>query len=181
LVKNLLVPDDIGGIGTVTSWFKKEGDKFQKGEMILELETRKAIVQVDAPEPGMIVRIKAKAGDAVVSRSLLALYVLEGEEVPSELSKPPPPVRLVIRLLDEGKLVTNAKVTIDGRELVLTSEREFALDGLEPGKCIVNVKAPGFLEKVFVFSLEEDSKHDLELVSIQKFTGKAPGTGQKNP
>ena len=115
MVKTFLVPDDIGGIGTVTRWMKKEGEKFEKGEMLLEVETRKAIVQVDAPESGTMVRINAKEGDSVVSRSPLALYVVEGEEVPPEFLKPPAPGALVIRLVDEGKLVSDAKVTEDNR------------------------------------------------------------------
>ena len=178
MVKTFLVPDDIGGIGTVTRWVKKEGEKFEKGEMLLEVETRKAIVQVEAPEPGRMVRISAREGDSVVSRSPLALYVVEGEEVPPEFLKPVAPGVLVIRLLNEGELVTDAKVTLEREELILTKDGEFTINGLAPGRYTANVKAPGFLEKVFVFALREGetSRHELELYSIGNLKGRAEGS-----
>jgi pyruvate/2-oxoglutarate dehydrogenase complex dihydrolipoamide acyltransferase (E2) component len=152
---------------------KKEGEKFAKGELLLEVETRKAIVQIDAPESGMMVRINAKEGDSVISRSTLALYVVEGEAVPPEFLKPVAPVVLVIRLLNEGELVTDAKVTLDRQELALTKDGEFAINGLAPGRYTVNIKAPGFFEKVFVFALGdgETSRHDLELHSMRNLRG----------
>lgn len=154
---------------------KKEGEKFEKGEMLLEVETRKAIVQVDAPESGTMVRINAREGDSVVSRSPLALYVVEGEEVPPEFLKPPAPGALVIRLVNEGKLVSDAKITAEGRELALTKDGEFTMNGLAPGGYTANIKAPGFLEKVFVFALREGetSRHELELHSIAKLKSKS--------
>lgn len=154
---------------------KKEGEKFEKGEMLLEVESRKAIVRVDAPESGRMVRINAKEGDSVVSRSPLALYVVEGEEVPPEFLKPPAPGALVIRLVNEGKLVSDAKVTVEGHELVVTKDGEFAIDGLAHGRYTVNIKAPGFLEKAFVFALREGetSRHELELHSIAKLKSKS--------
>ena len=175
MVKTFLVPDDIGGIGTVMRWMKKEGEKFEKGEMLLEVETRKAIVQVDAPESGTMVRINAKEGDSVVSRSALALYVVAGEEVPPGFLEPVAPGVLVIRLVNEGELVTDARVTLEGRELVLTKDGEFTINGLAPGTYTVNIKAPGFLGKMFVFSLQEGetSRHELELRSIGRPKGKA--------
>ncbi len=175
MVKTFLVPDDIGGIGTVTRWMKKEGEKFEKGEMLLEVETRKAIVQVDAPESGRMVRIKAKEGDSVVSRSTLALYAVEGEELPPELLKPAAPGALFVRLMNEGRMVTDAKVTLEGRELVLTKDGEFTMKGLAPGRYTVKIKAPGFLEKAFVFALREGetARHELELYSVRNLKGKA--------
>ncbi len=174
MVKTFLVPDDIGGIGTVTRWMKKEGEKFEKGEVLLEIETRKAIVQVDAPGSGRMLRINAREGDSVVSRSPLALYAVEGEEVPPEFLKPAAPGALVIRLVNEGKLVSDAKVTVEGRGLAVTKEGEFAVNGLAPGRYTVNIKAPGFLEKAFVFKLREGetSKHELELYSIGNLKSK---------
>ena len=178
MVKTFLVPDDIGGIGTVTRWMKKEGEKFEKGEMLLEVETRKAIVQVDAPESGRMVRINAREGDSVVSRSPLALYIVEGEEVPPEFLKPAAPGVLVIRLVNEGKLVTDARVTLERQELVLSKDGEFTINDLVPGRYTANIKAPGFLEKIFIFALGEGetSRHELELYSIGKLKDEAQGS-----
>src|SRR6267143_1483357 len=147
-------PKDIGGNGTVLRWMKKEGEKFQKGEPLFEVETRKAIVQVDAPEAGTILRISAKEGTAVIGGSAVALYALGGETIPPELLKPPSPATLLIKLLDEeNKLVTAASVTIDGKEMEINAEGAFTISGLSANAYTIMVKAPGFLEKIFVLSL----------------------------
>src|SRR2546427_12230101 len=102
------VPNDIGGNGTVVSWMKREGARFQKGEPMFEVETAKTTIQVDAPEAGTLLRITANQGTAVISGSAGALYAAEGEPGPPELLKPASPATLVIRLLDEESGVITA-------------------------------------------------------------------------
>ena len=171
MVKTMHAPKDIGGNGTVLRWMKKEGEKFQKGEPLFEAETRKAIVQVDAPEAGTILRISAKEGTAVIGGSAVALYAVVGEPVPPELLKPPSPATLLIKLLDEeNKLVTAASVTIEEQEMELTADGAFTISGLSANAYTVMVKAPGFLEKIFVLSLREGetASHELNLHSIER-------------
>ncbi len=174
MVKTMHVPNDIGGSGTVVSWMKKEGAPFQKGEPVFEVETAKATIRVDAPETGTLLRITAKEGTAVISGSAVAVYAVEGEPVPPELLKPASPATLVIRLLDEEKnMVTDARVSVGGKELERAPDGALVIGGLAPGSHTVSVKAPGFLEKIFVLRLAEGetSKHDLSLVSIAKLRG----------
>ena len=171
MVKTILMPNDEVRNGTILRWMKTDGEKFEKGELLLEVETTKTIVQVDAPESGTILRILAKEGTSVIARSPLALYGVEGEEVPPELLKPPSPSTIFIKLLDErSKLVTAASVEVDGKKLALTAEGEFTIDGLPPGTYTLNVRAIGFLEKVFFLKVGEGeiSRHDLTLVSSGK-------------
>ena len=47
--------------GKLISWRKKEGDRVQKGEPLIEIETDKAVVEVEAPADGLLVGIKAAA------------------------------------------------------------------------------------------------------------------------
>ena len=46
MVKNIVMPkvSDVMENGTVTTWLKKEGEKIQKGEPLLEIEVEKAII-----------------------------------------------------------------------------------------------------------------------------------------
>lgn len=50
---------------TVAKWLKKEGDSVAADETILELETDKVTLEVNAPEAGVITRILAQEGDNV--------------------------------------------------------------------------------------------------------------------
>lgn len=181
MVKTMHVPNDIGGAGRVVSWMKKEGALFKKGEPMFEVETAKTTIQVDAPEAGTLLRITANQGTAVISGSAVALYAAEGEPVPPELLKPASPATLVIRLLDEESgLVTDAKVSVSGREFEPAPDGSFMITGLAPTSVTVSVKAPGFLEKILVLRLAEGetAKHELNLVSIERLRGSAKAEKQ---
>ena len=45
--------------GTVIRWLKQEGDAVAKGEPVVEVETEKVIVEVEAPEDGVLLQIVA--------------------------------------------------------------------------------------------------------------------------
>ena len=48
--------------GKLIAWRKKEGDRVTKGEPLLEIETDKAVVEVEAPADGILAGIKAAKG-----------------------------------------------------------------------------------------------------------------------
>ena len=50
---------------TVVSWFKKVGDAVSKGEALLEIETDKAVTQVESPADGVLAEISAGEGTVV--------------------------------------------------------------------------------------------------------------------
>src|SRR3974390_1400746 len=47
--------------GKLLAWRKKEGDRVVKGEPLLEIETDKAVVEVEAPGDGILAGITAQA------------------------------------------------------------------------------------------------------------------------
>ena len=50
---------------TVAQWLKKEGDEVQADEPIVELETDKVTLEVNAPESGVIAKITVAEGENV--------------------------------------------------------------------------------------------------------------------
>ena len=66
--------------GTVLAWFKSPGDSFKRGEVLLELETDKMVVEVPALEDGDLLEILASEQSTVEIGSSLALIGL-GESV----------------------------------------------------------------------------------------------------
>lgn len=51
--------------GTVLRWLKSIGDSVEQGQAIVELETAKALQEVEAPISGKLVKILAPAGQMV--------------------------------------------------------------------------------------------------------------------
>jgi 2-oxoglutarate dehydrogenase E2 component (dihydrolipoamide succinyltransferase) len=72
--------------GTVAQWLVKVGDKVQKGDHIVELETDKVNVEVSADSDGIIKEILKKEGDNVEVDEVIAVIV-EGTEKEIEAPK----------------------------------------------------------------------------------------------
>ena len=51
--------------GTITQWRKQPGDPFKQGEILYDIETEKAILEVEAPCDGTLVEIMAPEGEVV--------------------------------------------------------------------------------------------------------------------
>ena len=65
--------------GEVAAWHKAEGDSVARDELLVEIETDKVVMEVVAPESGILTSIVAAEGDTIESEALLA--VLEVGEV----------------------------------------------------------------------------------------------------
>ena len=51
--------------GTLLKWFKKEGDYVQQGETLFEVETDKAVMEVEAFTSGVLSQILVQEGEKV--------------------------------------------------------------------------------------------------------------------
>jgi 2-oxoglutarate dehydrogenase E2 component (dihydrolipoamide succinyltransferase) len=59
--------------GEIATWHKQEGESVSRDELIVEIETDKVVMEVVAPEDGVISKIHAAEGDTIQSEQLLAL------------------------------------------------------------------------------------------------------------
>ena len=69
--------------GKLVSWLKQEGESVHKGEMLLEVETDKAVVEVEAAADGILAGVTAKPGDVVQVGHTIAWLVQPGEAPPT--------------------------------------------------------------------------------------------------
>jgi pyruvate dehydrogenase E2 component (dihydrolipoamide acetyltransferase) len=69
--------------GKLVSWKKKEGEQVKKGEMLLEVETDKAVVEIEASGDGVLSGVTAKEGDVVPVGQTIAWLLKPGEAVPT--------------------------------------------------------------------------------------------------
>jgi len=51
--------------GKIVRWAKAEGDQVKAGELVAEIETDKAVVEIEAPVAGVLARIEEREGAVV--------------------------------------------------------------------------------------------------------------------
>ncbi|MGZ5080702.1 MAG: dihydrolipoamide acetyltransferase family protein [Usitatibacter sp.] len=81
--------------GKIVSWLKKEGDAIRKGEPLLEIETDKAVVEIEANADGVLAGVKSREGDVVPVGVTIAWILAPGEQPPAESSVAAPSARKV--------------------------------------------------------------------------------------
>jgi pyruvate dehydrogenase E2 component (dihydrolipoamide acetyltransferase) len=74
--------------GLVVQWLKRPGDAVEKGEPLLEVETDKAVVEVESPASGTLAQVTAPEGASVPVGGRIALILLPGEPEPTPSSGP---------------------------------------------------------------------------------------------
>lgn len=119
-------------------WLKSEGDAVREGEPLFELDTSKAVVEVEAFAAGTLARLRAEPGDLVRPHQVVAVLLGAGEELPDE-SIGYQPAQVVVNP-PEGHIATVAKPIERGRATPkakqLASERGIELSqisGTGPG------------------------------------------------
>ncbi|MGK7389939.1 MAG: pyruvate dehydrogenase complex dihydrolipoamide acetyltransferase [Candidatus Cyclobacteriaceae bacterium M2_1C_046] len=66
--------------GTIASWLKKEGDKVSSGDILAEVETDKATMELEAYEDGTLLYIGPKEGEAVPIDGVIAIIGEKGAD-----------------------------------------------------------------------------------------------------
>ncbi len=65
--------------GNIISWLKKEGDRVETGDLLAEVETDKATMEMDSPADGVLLHIAVKEGTVPVD-GIIAVIGEEGED-----------------------------------------------------------------------------------------------------
>jgi pyruvate dehydrogenase E2 component (dihydrolipoamide acetyltransferase) len=74
--------------GRVIRWLSAEGDAVRKGDPLIEVETDKVTVELEAPAGGTLAAVTAQAGDDVPVGTVIALILAAGES-PPRVPQPP--------------------------------------------------------------------------------------------
>ncbi len=104
--------------GTLAKWLKKEGDAIKSGDVLAEIETDKATMEVEAVDEGVLAKIVVPAGSADVPvNEVIGLIAEEGEDV-SAAAAP--------------KAAKSAPAPKKADDIVLREERPGATPGAKP-------------------------------------------------
>jgi len=76
--------------GTLVKWLKAVGDQVDRGEVIAEIETDKATVELEAFESGVLKKVVVQEGETVPVGQVIALLGAADEQVDAEPERQPP-------------------------------------------------------------------------------------------
>jgi len=126
---DFVLPDLGEGIteGEIRKWLVKEGDAIEEHQIVLEIETDKAVVEVPSPKSGRVSRINKGEGEiAKVGEVLMTIGDVAGEEGQRSIS--------VVGVLPEGEeILATPAVRALAKELGVRIE---AIRGSGPGGSI---------------------------------------------
>lgn len=105
--------------GVIVAWLKKEGDKIEPGDLLAEVETDKATMELDSYQEGTLLHIAVKEGPVPVD-SVIAVVGEEGEDYQS--------------LLDEIKKEEKSKGENSDEKEKEDKEEDSARSGEQEGK-----------------------------------------------
>src|SRR5262245_37985351 len=77
--------------GKIIKWLKKEGDRIQGGDLLAEVETDKADVEMEAFGAGVLRKILVPAGATTPVGSLIGIIAEPNEDIASLLDSAPTP------------------------------------------------------------------------------------------
>lgn len=93
-------------VGTLAKWLKQEGDAVKSGDMLAEIETDKATMELESFFEGILLKQFVKVGSQVPIGAPLCAVGEKGEKVEAPVA---PPVPVAARKPDSGKSVIAAK------------------------------------------------------------------------
>src|SRR6186713_3284658 len=78
--------------GNLSKWLVKEGDRIAPGDVIAEIETDKATMEVEAVDEGTVAKLVVPAGtEGVKVNAVIAILAAEGEDVKAPAAATPAP------------------------------------------------------------------------------------------
>jgi pyruvate/2-oxoglutarate dehydrogenase complex dihydrolipoamide acyltransferase (E2) component len=69
-------------VGTVVEWLKREGDPVAKGEPVVQIQTEKITLDIEAPAAGVLRRILVPDGTEAPILSVIGIIGAEDEDLP---------------------------------------------------------------------------------------------------
>jgi pyruvate dehydrogenase E1 component beta subunit len=128
--------------GKLAKWLKKEGDKIKSGDVLAEIETDKATMEVEAIDEGTLAKIVVPEGtENVAVNSLIGVIAADGEAVSAAPAPaatvasppaapqiaPPPPAPAVVSV---AKPLAPATAVPAGTQMVTMTVREALRDAM---------------------------------------------------
>ena len=119
--------------GTVVRWLKKEGDTVKKGDLVCEVETEKAVFEVNAPRDGILIKIIKEDGEEAEILTAIGYVGDKGEQIDFNKSSgqeaKPPQVKPITQVKDRLS-ESSKKVKVSPKARKIARDHGIKLDDL---------------------------------------------------
>src|SRR2546428_3821927 len=88
--------------GKIIKWLKKEGDRVQGGDILAEIETDKADVEMEAFGAGVLRKVLVPAGEKAPVGTLIGVIAEPGDDIAAVLASAPAPAAARARAAGEA-------------------------------------------------------------------------------
>jgi pyruvate dehydrogenase E2 component (dihydrolipoamide acetyltransferase) len=117
----------------VIEWKKKKGEEVKKGEVVCEIETDKAVFEIESPENGILLEIFFNAGDEVPVLTNIAVVGSKGEDysafLPGGISSKIENTEEIIQLPDKAQYEAHEGDIANQSETIPVKENELSVKG----------------------------------------------------
>ncbi len=139
--------------GVVGAWRKAEGETVKKGEIIAEIESDKALVEVEAPATGTVLKIFCPEGDSVPCGTPIACIGAPGEAIPEQnapaaQSAPAAANEAAPAVAGEDRFFRMPKLGMDMEEGMIGAWRKAEGETVSKGEIIAEIESDKALVEV---------------------------------
>ena len=107
--------------GVIASWLKKVGDEIKSGDILAEVETDKATMELESYDDGTLLHIGVKDGDSVPVDGVIAIIGEKGEDVNEILKDVDSDSSEVEEIKEESTPIEKVEeIKVDNKEVVIT-------------------------------------------------------------
>ncbi len=156
--------------GTLAKWRKKPGDKVKAGDILAEVETDKATMEMEAFDEGVLHEILVNEGSQVPVGGALAILLEDGEQPPTSSGQPSVPASQSSDRRPHSKPDVSALPTLKGNP---TQHPATATDSNPPGPA-ATLTEDGTQQRVKASPLARKIAREKN-VSLATITGSGPG------
>jgi pyruvate dehydrogenase E2 component (dihydrolipoamide acetyltransferase) len=162
--------------GVIANWLKNVGDQVKKGDILAEVETDKATMELECYENGILLYHAVEAGGSVLVDGLLAIVGEAGEDFQSLLSESPQNMQKLVASNTTATLETQATPTLNSASSLSNSKAKLITmpkmsDTMEEGVIANWLKKVGdTIKKGDILAEVETDKATMELESYESGT-----------
>lgn len=95
-IKVPVLPESVQD-ATIATWHKKPGERVEQDENLVDIETDKVVLEVVAPEAGMIEKIIKNTGDTVLAEEVIAVFTPMKEAPKTQAATKPEPAKAEVK------------------------------------------------------------------------------------
>ena len=110
--------------GVIASWLKKVGDEIKSGDILAEVETDKATMELESYDDGTLLHIGVKDGDSVPVDGVIAIIGEKGEdvnEILKDVDSDSSEVEEIKEIKEESTPIEKVEeIKVDNKEIVIT-------------------------------------------------------------